>query len=846
MTSHDDGVPDSTVPWGKAGKGDKLDPYPLLFHLIDTAAVARRLLPVLLGPQARAELVRGLAPLGDPETWVAVLCGLHDLGKYSPAFQALQRELAIARFAGFPVERYFSSINRHRRQLGRTDLPHGQITALHLRRLLTEWGAHAETASVLAAVLGGHHGVQPDSASMGQSAVTLRQHGGETWRRWRDAFVVDFLGLHGLAIPAPDQWGQVRLSWTAAVTLAGLTSVSDWIASDKRGFPTANARISPKEYVHGKVAELADQAVRSLRWTPWRPPSDTRFHRLFPPDRREAGGVVAVRPVQQAVEQTLQGKDRPGVLVVEAPTGEGKTKAATQAVATLINQVGAALREGSVDVGHRLSGFYWGMPSRATSDQVFRELAALLADLDPELRLRLLHGSADLSLAAMGLRERSTADALNPTEVGDGVERETSAESREWFTRKRGTSAPLAVGTGDQALLAAIRSRHVFVRLTGLSGKVVVIDEVHGYDVHMTGLLGRLMMWLGALGTPVVLLSATLPHRQKDLLVRSWLAGRTGEAVTRIRPLSQSTAYPLVTWVEAAPAEVREFRECGLSPLNRARRVRLTRFPEVEKWRLDVAALLDLVGDGGCVAVIHNLVRRVEDTARRLRAVVEQLPEAERPEVIEITGTLTTKERAVTEQRLRDLVGPGGTRRPCVVIGTSVLQEGLDLSFDHIVSDLAPVDALIQRAGRIQRHGDIELPERLLLPTLHLTGVAETGRGPRYPPYTTLVYPEHLLQRTWALIGDRSWLASPDDVRDLVDRVYGEPEAVACPPGWEAGWAAAATKLSRKDFLVEGEVSTLYLPAPVDENLDPSHLTANRRPGRTRKETGSRERRDRH
>jgi len=123
--------------WGKKFKRTKA--HPLICHAIDTAAVAELLLDVLVGPHCRAELLDGFAPLKDARGWVAALCGLHDLGKFSPAFQALQEELAITSL-GESIAPSIRLLTQFK-NVGRTDTPHGLLTAVHMRTMLEEWGA---------------------------------------------------------------------------------------------------------------------------------------------------------------------------------------------------------------------------------------------------------------------------------------------------------------------------------------------------------------------------------------------------------------------------------------------------------------------------------------------------------------------------------------------------------------------------------------------------------------------------------------------------------------------------------------------------------------------------------
>ncbi|MGW7820150.1 CRISPR-associated helicase Cas3' [Streptomyces puniciscabiei] len=778
--------------WGKAGGGRV--PHPLICHALDTAVVAEGLVDVLVGPHCRAELDRAFSPLGDAVGWMSVLCGVHDLGKLSPTFQGLREDIA-APAMGPAAAAHIGRLTRWRGPGARTDCHHGLLTAVHMTRILKAWGAVPETARTIAWALGGHHGVIPSAASVRQAREAVGDNGGPWWAAACDDLVRQVITLWGLPEPEGLPWHGVRLSTEAVVALAGLTSVSDWIASARPEEDYVGTGVDLAAYLRQARRDEA-RKIERLAWRPWRPPRETGFRALFPLEERP-------HPVQEAVETVVGRMRGPGIVVVAAPTGEGKTKAALQATATLVRRFG-------------LRGFYVAMPSRVTSNQAFDAVGQLLAGLGEEAPpVRLLH-----SAAGEYLKDRKTpvdvADGLRPVGVDVDGEGDGDGEAAEWFAHKRGLLAPLGVGTVDQALMAALRSSHVFVRLTGLSGKVVVFDEVHGYDVHMSTLMDRLLWWLGRLRVPVVLLSATLPARRQHALVESWRAGAAGRPPLKVEaPTAYAGRYPRVAW---ADTESNAVENVGVeaSLLNSDRVVELMRvgFESRAKWAVRHA------GAGRCVAVVHNLVRHAVEAHEQIVQRVEQLPLEERPEVFLLHGKLLQAERARVEAAIRAKFGrpddQQGNSRPrrAIVVGTQLLEEGLDADFDVMISSLAPIDSLIQRMGRIQRHdrgGD--RPPLLLA----LTGVEETPGKIVFPPYTTNVYAEAILLRTWALLRERERLHCPDEVQHLVDLVYGPEELLACPEGWEKQWARADEQLGRGIARKEQSAEAVRLPQPRDD-----------------------------
>lgn len=781
---------DLRSPWGKLGGGDL--PHPLICHAIDTMAVAELLFDKLISPRLRSKFVAAFTLLGEARAWVAFLCGLHDLGKLSPAFQALRADAAV-RLMGEPAAGAIRRMPDYKR-VGRIDTPHGVLTAVRVEPMLRAWGADLRTAQDLANAIGGHHGFFLRSETLRQARSGVRDHGGDLWKVWCVKFAENILQLRNLPRPPETAWAQLHIEIDLLVVLSGLTSVSDWIASDERNFPYAGADVDLAAYVQ-RAAERAREAVSRLGWISWEPPEEARYKNLFGEEPRQ---------MQLDVEQLTYELDGPLMLVVEAPTGEGKTKAALQA--------GARLARSRHTPGPG-AGLYFATPTRATSNQAYRELSDFISRHQPELAVRLLHSGADDFLVAQQVRAQED-EVLQPSAVDEGGDPAVAVDARDWFTRKKGLLAPIAVGTVDQVLMAGIRSRHVFVRMTGLSGKVVVIDEVHAYDPYMSTMLDRVLQWLGFLGVSVILLSATLPaHRRADL-VRRWRSGLLGHDVMPLA-LDITVGYPRITY---ATAETSETVSTAVSDLNADRRMTLLKVSDEEL----VGWLLEQVRLGGCVAVIHNLVRRVAKTQEALEEAVRRLPEEERPQVYVVTGQLSAKARSEVENELRLAFGPptceeqrGGATRPsrAIVVGTQVLESSLDLDFDLLVSDLAPIDCLIQRMGRVHRHGDAHLrPAHMAKLTLAITGVEETDKGPKLPPYTGSIYPKAVMWRTWALLRNRAEIHSPGDVSELIEKVYG-PQPVTCPPGW-MDLDGAARKLEKSRAHQRFDARVIYLPWP--------------------------------
>jgi CRISPR-associated endonuclease/helicase Cas3 len=461
-----------------AAKFDGTGFHPLICHMADVAAVALALWDECLPVETKCDLSAGLGlPEDQARQWVAFLAGLHDLGKASRPFQNKDTNHPT-RLSGTGLDANTSA----------TDPGHGIITAAQLPALLGSRGVERKLALRLATVLGGHHGVFPllshgqgEGRDIGEQRPDVRA----AWDNARQQLFDELAGVLDLG-PAPAG----RLGNSAIMLLGGFVSIADWIGSiEDKGFfeySPEGANDLAAYFEHSK--EVAKRSLVTLHWKAYPDSKRRTFNQTF--------GFEA-RPLQMKAIELRDAGAPPFFVVIEAPMGEGKTEAALQ------------LLEGWNTDGIA-RGFYIALPTQATANQMYGRIARFLREafaaqisVGEDVNLVLAHGGAwlrdDLSALPSGVYDD---DGPRPGSVGAG----------EWFlSRKRALLAPYGVGTVDQALMAVLQVKHVFVRLFGLAGKAVVIDEVHAYDTYMTGLLERLLEWLGALGSPVVLLSATLP-----------------------------------------------------------------------------------------------------------------------------------------------------------------------------------------------------------------------------------------------------------------------------------------------------------------------------------------------
>ncbi|MDT0614653.1 CRISPR-associated helicase Cas3' [Streptomyces lancefieldiae] len=809
--------------WGKSRERAGGRTHLLLAHLLDTAAVAELLWDGFLACSTRSSLDGIAGGPGRGRRLFAWLCGVHDCGKATPVHQRLWPEGAEAvRRVGLTWVETAAVAGVKRQKRWRHDWAGG----LMARELLAEAGWDAEQLDWVWPLIAGHHGAFPslrDVQEPGPAKGQLRGRG--AWRQVQRAVLdvftheVGFEALGGVEpVGVPSRALQLQLS--------GLVVMADWIASDERFFVGLDdLRLVSLDASRERAASAWKALGLRGGWGALGVPGPEAFRDRF--------GYVP-RPSQAMVIDVVRRMGGPGIVVVEAPMGEGKTEAAQAAAEVLAARFGA-------------DGVFVGMPTQATSDPMFTRTRQWVEAIDERFasRVVLLHGKRAFNREWKALLENAGEHAdemfcgvdefgldddpygIEP-EVRGVPERQAPAE---WFLgAKRGLLAPFVVGTVDQLLYAATRTRHVMLRMAGLAGKVVVLDEVHACDVYMSQFLCEALRWLGQAGVPLIVLSATLAPAQRQALVEAYLAGAASREELRVE-VPAPPGYPSATaawlWATGEPRFHVDAVGSWRADLNVAVHVIPEAVPggrcsRLERERLQGAAdarVADLLAtelaDGGTALVIRNTVARAQSLYEELRGRFGS------QEVRLLHARFTVARRAdLTEESLR-LLGPR-TPRPrsgrLILVATQLAEQSFDVDADLLVTDLAPVDLLLQRVGRLHRHEDTWRPDRLRAPRVFVTGFEpREGREPAFVFASEKIYGRHLLLRTAAVLPDAGGTWSvPSDVPALVETVYGADIALL-PEAWREAGEAARREQEDRDR-ARAEVARQYLLTPHGEH----------------------------
>ena len=609
----------------------------------------------------------GLFPNG-----FTLVAALHDIGKICPSFQKRivtvledldekKKLLEDLRLKDFPDD-----INPS----------HSDVSYASL---------YDETGEDIASIEGAHHGGL--NSSNFHSSIA-EQYGGIVWQQARMQLLEMLRDCFGSYLP-------IKLEVPEILFLTGLTVVSDWISSS----------ITIDEAVSHDGIFM--EKVRKAGFCRYDFRKELSFQEIF---------GFAMRLEQVAFDEMITD---PGVYILEAGMGSGKTEAALYAAYRLL-------------ATGKASGMYFALPSRLTARQIHDRTCRFLSRVLPEESVRL-----KLVFAGSFLYEYVNGDRF---------------QEPSWFdSRKRLILAPFGVGTVDQALMSVISVKHASVRAFGLAGKVVIIDEVHSYDSYTGSLIKNLVKLLVQLHATVIILSATLRREAKAELL--------DVPVDAI-----SSNYPCIT------------RKINGVVDEKAIEITTDKIVELEQCHSDedsVDKAIEYGLDGKYVLWIENTVAEAQSIFKRVAARCSGLP----VRVGLLHSRFLGPDRQQKEEEYIKAFGKDGWNSRdgsgFILVGTQILEQSIDIDSDVLFTRIAPIDMLIQRMGRLWRHEHEGRKGKpiccILSPTL---SVIRNEQDVLYP--SAAVYSGYVLYRTMESLQSRLSISIPRDIPALIEEVYSE------------------------------------------------------------------------
>lgn len=694
-------------------------------HMINVGCVARCLSEISLEFLERFHLTSSL---------IGALAGLHDLGKISPGFQR--------KCEAWLQENNLSVIARNNVWDSAMESDHGKVSHAAIQEFFLDIGIERKTAKFVSSLLGAHHGRlnPPNDRGYRPDKLIHENHSSIDWNTERMANakrVWEFFSSDSLSFSLEED--SPALWW-----LAGLTSIADWIGSDERFF----SLYPKKNSLDSKSSAIEAIDTIGLKRITYH--MDLSFHDLFH-DMGKPEIKWIPNDMQKKVHDTIK---RPGVYIVEAPMGTGKTEAALWAAYRLL-------------VEAKASGIYFALPTQVTSNRIHLRVNDFIQRICVEKSVsRLIHANSWLINKDFNIYVTATE---KKTLISDDAR-----TGRDWFASpKRALVAPFGVGTIDQALLGILASKHFFVRQFALTGKVVILDEIHSYDLYTGTLIDKLITTLEGLGCTVIVLSATLSGARRDQIINCPKNEDSKE--------ESESPYPFITGrFEKKPI-------LPLAPMSQEKRSIKVDFVLNEEA---VEEAIRFAYDGGAVLWICNTVNMAQVQYRRLAKLVNN----EFP-----IGILHSRfpfwRREMLENEWMERFGKDGKlRRGSILISTQVVEQSVDLDADLLITELAPTDMLLQRLGRLWRHERNNRPVRKARiciikeeKNLDEFRTMEPGKIKETLGNKAYVYAPFILLRTLELWEKQSKdvgeITIPIQIRQLIEATYRSRETE--PKSWQ-------------------------------------------------------------
>lgn len=856
-------TPETASFWAKTG--DKDSPtrgLSLVQHMLDAGSVAARLWDTWLAPGLQKRFSEHLhLSMEDTRSLVCWLAATHDMGKATPEFSGqldARRDENLAVYRQRIEQQDFEFPEDLVTPVSGLRCPHSKYSQSILIHLLTNniEGIPREVAETLASISGAHHGTPAEylANSADLSNVILERLSPKWHAAWQELYTITLkrfgassalhqLAQHGQTIPVSVQF-----------CITGFVIMSDWIASNPDFFPMGTFGSADQEQrarIGWQVLGLEQRWIAALDTNPDTPAPDLYASRF-------GWSNPILRPMQEVVVEAARSMQSGGMMCIEAPMGQGKTEAGLIAAEFLAQATGR-------------TGVAFATPTQATSNALFDRVTEWVEYQTNNVAQE--HGGPiephTMFLGHSKNRFNKSYEALSKADIFDesstpGRENNrktlrpgTSLARHSWLSgTKKGLLSSFVVCTIDQVLMTALQARHVMLRHLGLASKVIIIDEVHAYDAYMNQYLSSALYWLGQMNTPVILMSATLPSATRDDLMKSYAKGlKIGAEPNKVATPAPPSQNDLMAKMKARLAGIHAAPKPEASeepildldyPVVHTLTAEDNGTPKkwkveqpVEQTKIELKLIADspesvlnvlepLANDHGCAAVICNTVGRAQEMHAFLS---EQFGEEH---VVLTHSRFTATHRAEQEELLVSKLGKKAhyseadgedSSRPhrLIVVGTQVIEQSLDLDFDVMITDFAPVDLVLQRMGRLHRHDSRSSSERTpayRMPVCYVRGVETFGshnEAPDFPRGSKAVYEPMILLSSYAQLlphFDGEPIRIPADISPLVQKTYQENTSTEIPSAWAEVYESAKKECDKGKELAKVRAKGYLLCAP--------------------------------
>lgn len=735
------------VLWGK--KKEEYGNFywlPLLQHLEDARGVIGLLWEHWLCDNQRRFIQNELnLNYEESKNFLMFLAFVHDIGKATPAFQFKKWSADNSPDLN---KKLYGKLRRKGFFVEIPELFHEEKTnhALAGQFLLEKFGVSRN----IAAIIGAHHGKPvswpeveglidyQEQETFKENYYISHDENSEIYKKWdraqKNIFqkALDSCNINKNKLP--------NVSMKMQVLLSGLVIIADWISSNTDFFPLIPIDDSECKHKSKRLENGWDKWELTDCWIPRSLSSADKYY-------KSRYAISKPYDIQKKVYEIVENTLSPGIFILEAPMGGGKTEIAL----TFAEQIASTLG---------LGGIFFGLPTQATSNGMFPRVAKWLEkianDSDNIHSIKLVHGKAELN-------DKFTSYKIN---VSEDVYKKHNVIINQWFSgRKKSVLDDFVIGTVDQFLLMSLKQKHFALKHLGFTKKAVIIDEVHAYDAFMSEYLLRSIHWLGSYKVPVILLSATLPSSKRNEIILEYIRGYVPEG-TKIKPFKEElkkfddVAYPVLTYTDGLKIK----QETNFIT-SKQKEIFINKLEESELNN----KLEELSNENVVVGVVVNTIKKAQEIAKFCESIYKE------DEVVLIHSSFIATERIRIEGKILSMIGKNGKRpKKKIIIGTQVLEQSLDIDFDVLITELAPMDLLIQRIGRLHRHekNDTKRNSKFKKPSVFIVNKSFSKNNFLFGEGTEHIYEKYLLAKTLCLLPSKMLL--PKDIPNLVEKTYNE------------------------------------------------------------------------
>lgn len=437
---------------------------------------------------------------------------------------------------------------------------------------------------------------------------------------------------------------------------------------------------------------------------------------------------------------------------IEIPTGDGKTE--------------AALLWAGNNLKNKYTKVIYTLPTRVSSNKMY-------------VRLKKGVGTNETALI------HSDAKFILEEEFPENGDEQKLA--LEYYLRKF-FFLPLTIGTIDSFLVRFLHSGRWDVSRFNLQNSLIIVDEIHSYNPRLLGFLLKVLEKLTNSGNKFALMSASMPNIIKEKF-QEHLKFQT------IGGISQEKAL-----FEKSPGFIEKYPESLIEALNEV----------IDEWE-----------KGKNVLVICNTIREAKSFYKQLKrhfgnnysenlvlyhSEYTHLDRRLKEDEIyfrlgEMEWSKLKSEKIIVNNSLsefRKIMHPKMHKKPFILIATQVVEVSLDIDFDILFTERAPIDALIQRFGRVnrkklkQKKASFKIFEKL-----------HTGKKGqwKYP------YPKEILDLTWKIIKEGDF--DIEDTQKWLNKVYSKKNTFA--NNWYQKEFEDGYKLYEKALIITKGIGKLSL-----------------------------------